>query len=91
VHKTVAKKMHVKPGMTVGFFNAPEKPDHLLGGVSGNVKIKKPSENQELDWILGFIKNRTMLQSKLELLKRSITPDGVLWIVYHKASSLVDN
>lgn len=88
--KTVAEKMHIKPGMQVGFFNAPDNLMDLLGGLPDDVKINRDFNARELDLILGFIEDRNMMENKLTELKNAIKDEGALWVAYHKGSSSVD-
>lgn len=88
--KTVAEKMYLKKGMVIGFLNAPENLESLLGGFPNDLTIEEPSGDQKLSWVLGFIENKKMLYDKLNLLKDSISDDGAMWIAYHKGSSSVD-
>ena len=86
--KTVAQKMYIKPGMTMGLFNAPENIEKLLS-LPKEVKLHE-SFTSDLDIMLAFIENRKMLEDNLSILKRQIHDDGALWLAYHKGSSSVD-
>ena len=88
--KTVAEKMHIKPGMTIGFFNEPDNLDELLGDLPDGVEISDNLETTDLDLILAFMADRQMLEAYLYSLKTAITDDGALWLAYHKDSSSVD-
>lgn len=87
--KSAAEKMYIKPGMSIGFFNAPENLMDLLGGLPDGVDVQ-PDFNGELDLMLGFIENREMLEANLADLKDTIKDDGALWLAYHKGSSSMD-
>lgn len=88
--KTVAEKMHIKPGMSIGFFNRPDNLNELLGGLPENVEVAEELENTNLDLILAFIEDRQMLEAYLYSLKNAIHDDGALWIAYHKGSSSIN-
>lgn len=88
--KTVAEKMYIKPGMEVGFFNAPENLDELLGGLPDGVEVAEDLEGTDLDFILAFIDDRQMLEAYLYSLKEALADDGALWLAYYKGSSSVD-
>jgi hypothetical protein len=88
--KTAAEKMYIKPGMQIGFFNGPNNLLELLGGLPDEVDIKEDLETAELDFVLGFIEDRRMLEKKLVSLKNAIKDDGALWLAYHKGTSSVD-
>ncbi|HEX6982108.1 MAG TPA: hypothetical protein VF181_05060 [Balneolaceae bacterium] len=87
--KTVAEKMHIKPGMKISFFNAPDNLDDLMGGLPDDVELLKNSDGESLDFVLGFIENREMLEQELPLLAQQIKQNGALWLAYHKGSSSV--
>jgi len=88
--KTVAEKMHIKPGMKIGFFNAQANVDELLGDISNDVEVFKKLQNTELDFILAFMEDRQMLEAYLYSLKHAIADDGALWLAYHNNSSSLD-
>lgn len=88
--KTAAQKIHIKPGMDIGFFNAPENLYQLLGKLPENIDIAENLENTELDLILAFIEDRQMLEAYLYSLKSAIADDGALWLAYHKDSASTD-
>ena len=88
--KTVAEKLHIKPGMEIGFFNAPQNLNELIGNLPDNVDVAEDLEGTELDFILAFIEDRQMLEAYLYSLKTAISDDGALWIAYHKSSSSVE-
>lgn len=85
--KTVAEKLHIKPGKSVTFFNPPENNDELLGGIDQDIAI---SEGDPADILLAYIEDRKQLERNLLALKSSIKDDGALWIAYHKGTSSVD-
>ena len=82
--------MHIKPGMKIGFFNAPENIDQLLGNIPDDVEVSRKLENTELDLILAFMEDRQMLEAYLYSLKNAIADEGALWLAYHKGSSSMD-
>lgn len=88
--KTAAEKMYIKPGMEVGFFNAPDNLEELLGGLPDDVTIATDLEGTELDFVLAFIEDRQMMEAYFSSLKEAISDDGALWIAYHKGSSSVN-
>lgn len=85
--KTVADKLHIKPGKSVTFFNPPANNEELLGGLSQDIAI---SEGDPADILLAYIEDQKQLERNLLALKSSITEDGALWIAYHKGTSPVD-
>lgn len=85
--KTVAEKMYIKPGMQIGLFNAPDDLSDLLGELPDGVDISENLEGVEVDLILGFMEDKSMLETYLSSLKEAIKTDGSLWIAYQKGSS----
>jgi hypothetical protein len=88
--QTVVEKIQITPGMDVGFFNAPEDLDELLGAMPDGVTVSDELKNTNLDLILAFIDDRQMLEAYLYSLKTAIADDGALWLAYHKGSSTED-
>lgn len=88
--KTVAEKMHLKSGMNIGFFNAPDNIFQLLGQLPDDVECHTNDSTPDLDVLVAFIEHRAMLEKNLPKLKQQIKNDGALWIAYHKGSSSVD-
>lgn len=89
--KTVAEKMHIKPGMQIGMFNAPDDLSDLLGELPDGVNVSEDLEGVKVDLILGFMEDKTMLETYLSSLKEALKQDGSLWVAYHKGSSSVDS
>ncbi|MDZ7683334.1 MAG: hypothetical protein U5J63_16905 [Fodinibius sp.] len=85
--KTVAEKLHIKPGMEISFFNQPDNLDELLGGLPDDITIAKELENTNLDLMLAFIEDRQMLEAYLFSLRETIADDGALWLAYHTGST----
>jgi len=88
--QTVAEKMHIQPGMKIGFFNAQANVDKLLGDIPDDVEVSQKLENTELDFILAFMEDRQMLEAYLYSLKNAIADDGALWLAYHNDSASLD-
>lgn len=82
--------MNLKPGMKIGFFNAPDNILQLLGPLPDRVECYTNGDPSDLDVLLAFIEHSTMLEKKLPTLKQQIKKDGAFWIAYHKGSSSVD-
>lgn len=88
--KSVAEKMYLKPGMNIGFLNAPNNLKKLLGGFPDGVEIAEELEGSELDFVLAFIENQKMLEAYLGSLKNAIKDNGALWLAYIKGSSSME-
>lgn len=85
--KTVAEKMYIKPGMRIGFFNAPDNIMDLLGGVPEDVEVIEELPGKNLDLVISFIEDQKMLEGYLGALKNAINDRGALWLAYPKKSS----
>lgn len=85
--KSVAEKMYIKPGMRIGFFNAPDNIMDLLGGLPEEVEIIEELPGKNLDLVIGFIEDIKMLEGYLGALKNAINDKGALWLAYPKKSS----
>jgi hypothetical protein len=87
--KSVAEKMYIRPGMKIGFFNVPDNLSELLGALPEDISLIKKPESGSLDFMLGFIENRAMMEQKLPALATQLNPEGALWVAYHKGSSSI--
>lgn len=85
--KTVAEKMYIKPGMRIGFFNAPDNLHALMGKLPDDIEIVEDLPGEKLDVVLAFIEDREMLEGYLGSLKNAIHDKGALWLAYYKQSS----
>lgn len=88
--KSVAQKMHLKPGSTLAFFNASDKRRALLGTLPQNITIVESGESTGPDAILAFIEDRQMMEDNLSTLANALKEDGTLWVAYYKGSASVD-
>lgn len=87
---TLAEKLHIKPGMKVSFFNAPDNIRQLLGPLPFDIELVDPVEAKDLDFLLAFIENRKMLEQSLMSLVKKVKRNGALWLAYHKSTSSTD-
>jgi hypothetical protein len=77
------KKLGIKDGGNSAILNAPP-------GYAKTLGVKTASElKSDLDFIQFFTKSRAELEKQLPRLRKSIKPDGMIWISWPKKSSKV--
>lgn len=82
----LVKKLGIKPDFEVAFINAPKNFINQLDLPAG-VKVKSVSRNQNLDFILLFVKSRTMLSVSFLQCASKLQTNGMLWVSWPKQSS----
>jgi len=82
----LVKKLGIKPDFEVAFINAPKNFVNQLDLPAG-VKVKSGSRNQDLDFILLFVKSRTVLQVAFLQCANKLKTNGMLWVSWPKQSS----
>jgi Protein of unknown function (DUF3052) len=82
----LVKKLGIKPDFNVAFVNAPENFINQLDLPAG-VKVKSVSKNHNLDFILLFVKSRTVLNAAFLQCAHKLKTNGMLWISWPKQSS----
>ena len=84
--KTVVQKLGIKPGFCIFADGAPSAYDKIVGplpsGVSVQVKAKPP-----LDLVHLFATHAAGLAAKLRGYRKTIAPDGMIWVSWPKKSS----
>lgn len=88
--KSVAEKMHLKPGSTLAFFNTSDNRRDLLGDLPQNISIMETGDPRSPDAIIAFIEDRKMMEKHLSTLANALDEKGALWIAYYKGSASVD-
>jgi hypothetical protein len=82
----LAKKLGIKPGMTVLFHDAPtEILSELKSALKDARRAKTPTDN--LDFIHGFVLSKSSLEKELPLWKKCLAKNGCLWISWPKKAS----
>ena len=85
VAKTLAEKMHLRPGERVLLVNAPQ--GHVAGlEAPSDVEVSTEAEGT-FDVIEVFVSTRAALEAEATRLKALLNPDGKLWIAYPKGTS----
>jgi hypothetical protein len=77
------KKLGIKDGASAAILNAPP-------GYVKSLGVKAASElESNLDFVQFFTKSRAELEKQLPRLRKSIKPDGMIWISWPKKSAKV--
>lgn len=81
----LAKKLHVKPGMTMCVLDAPSGYQLELGalGVTQRKTPKAPTDILQV-----FVTRKAQLDKRLPALKAAMTDTSALWVCYPKAGGL---
>ena len=82
---TLAKKLHVKPGMTMCVLDAPAGYQLALAGLSAE-QLKAPKG--EVDILQVFVTRQAQLDKRLPALVAAMGPKSALWVSYPKANAL---
>ncbi len=83
---TLAKKLHVKPGMTMCVLDAPAGYQLELAGLTGVTQTK--ALKGELDLIQVFVTRKAQLDKRLPAVVSAMGPASALWVCYPKANAL---
>jgi hypothetical protein len=84
--KTVVQRLGIKPGFCIFVDGAPSAYGAMVGPLPADVTIKaepKPS----LDMVHLFATKAAELAGKLRRYRKTITPDGMIWVSWPKKSS----
>lgn len=84
---TLAKKLHLKPGMRAMVINAPPGYIEQLGLPVDTDLSGKPAGS--MDFVQIFVKGAEELRGTLPALMRTLKYDGLFWISYPKGTSKV--
>ena len=80
------KKLGFKPGFRYALYNAPGGFEKQLKGLPQDAeRLGSPRSNVNL--ILLFARNKSVLDKQLARCKKLLTPAGMLWIAWPKKSS----
>lgn len=83
---TLAKKLHVKPGMKMCVVDAPAGYQLELAGLTGVIQV--PAPNGKLDLVQLFVTRKAQLDKRLRALVAAMTDTSALWVCYPKANGL---
>jgi hypothetical protein len=82
----LVRKLAIKPGARLALVNAPEGFDELLGELPEGVIVRRRLRGP-CEVIVSFHLRATELEHRLPALRRALTGDGGLWIVWPKRAS----
>jgi hypothetical protein len=82
----LAKKLGIKPGMTIHVVNAPRDYVALVDPFPENVVIAR-EPRRELDLVHIFSTSRSELAASLHAHQKKIKQDGIIWVSWPKKSS----
>jgi hypothetical protein len=80
----LVKKLGIKAGFCLKLVNAPNHYQELLGDLPEGVNF---AGEGPVDFIHFFTKDEEELFDQLPLLKRMLTPNGMIWVSWPKKSS----
>lgn len=84
----LAKKLGIKPGMTVIAINAPDNYAELLDPLPDGVTITD-EVTDDAAFIHLFCANRADLETAFPSLKAALAKDGMLWVSWYKKASKI--
>jgi len=84
--KSLVEKLGIKDGFAISIIEAPKDYAATLGKLPSGVK---QSENLKgpLDFLQFFCSKRSRLEDNFPALKEALSPSGMLWVSWPKASS----
>jgi hypothetical protein len=85
----LVKKLGIKEGHVVVVSGAPESLEASLGALPDGVAVKARLAGKA-DVIVFFTKRRAELERRYETLKRTLEPNGGLWVAWPKKASGVE-
>src|SRR5208337_1633827 len=84
--KSLVEKLGIKEGFAISIIGTPKNYAATLGklpsGVKQRVKLEGP-----LDFLQFFCSERSQLEENFPTLKDALSPNGMLWVSWPKASS----
>jgi hypothetical protein len=86
--KSIVERLFIKPGNTFLLVKPPAGYLDRLGSLPKDA-ILLTEADKPVDAIQAFIANRAELEALLPKLKALMTPKGMLWVTYHKGTSMV--
>jgi hypothetical protein len=86
----LARKLHVKPGMSVAVVNAPPGFDRTIGRLPAGV-TRDASLKGALDLVLLFVVTKKALKEQWPKALKALKADGALWISHPRKGSGIDS
>jgi hypothetical protein len=84
----LARKLGIKPGMTVLLRDAPSGFASLLSNLANGIKLLKAS-HKRVDSVIAFVRCKADVQAVASAVLNAVVEDGLLWFAYPKKSSAV--
>lgn len=84
----LARKLGIKPGMTVLLRDAPSDFASLLSKSAGGIKLLKASDDR-VACVIAFVRCKADVQAVASAVLSAVLEDGLLWFAYPKKSSAV--
>jgi hypothetical protein len=84
----LARKLGIKPGMTVLVRDAPPDFASLLANVADGIKLVKASD-KKVDCVIAFVRSKADVWDGASAVFSAVVDDGLLWFAYPKKSSAV--
>lgn len=85
----LVSKLGFKPGQRVAYVNPSANFSELVGELPDGVQVLADLQGP-LDLIVCFVTERRVFEQRLAALRRAMTPDAMLWIVWPKRASKVE-
>jgi len=84
----LARKLGIKPGMTVLIRDAPSDLASLLSNWANGIKLLKAS-HKRVDCVIAFVRCKADVQVVASTVLSAVVEDGLRWFAYPKKSSAV--
>ena len=84
--RSLVDKLGIKPGTHIAILNAPRGYRGTLGQLPAGVHVVTTARGN-LPFIHFFAVSRAVLEAKIPMLLRALTPDGSLWVSWPKKAS----
>ena len=84
--KSLIEKLGIKDGFTISIIGAPENYCATLGKLPSGAKQGKKLKGP-FDFLHFFCSKRSRLEDEFPTLKETLSPNGMLWVSWPKASS----
>jgi len=81
------KKLGIKPGFQIIVYDSPSGYWDWISPLPEDVKVRKTSTAQSIDFIHLFVKERKAYEKEVLRNRKLLKPDGMIWISWPKKSS----
>ena len=86
----LAKKLGIKEGFRLFFFNPPKTLRADLGDLPDGVRIYSKLDAKPFDLIMLFVQSERLLKQQFARLMKRLNQNGMLWVAWPKKSSGVE-